>query len=66
LLRRTLAERFDGKKTNLGVLAGVIPNPGDASKCHCRKNFHSAGNKGGRGSVVINAASVAFEIASKG
>ena len=65
MVRRTLGERFDGKKTNSGVLAGVIgklcgaDGPGE-------NLFSSPGNKLGRGCVVINAASVAFETVSKG
>jgi pentapeptide MXKDX repeat protein len=64
LLRCTLAESFDGKKTK-HILAGVYSRAQDASKPLAEK-FSLAGNKPDRGSVLNIAASVAFETVSKG
>jgi pentapeptide MXKDX repeat protein len=61
LLRCTLAERFDRKKTDRHVLVSFIPNPEAPSKSPSRKTFQAAGNKPARGTVLNMAASVAFK-----
>jgi hypothetical protein len=65
VLRRTLAERFDGKKTEEHNLAGVQPARRPPQKPFA-KNFQTAGNKPGRGTVLDIAASAAFRTGFKG
>jgi hypothetical protein len=59
MLRRTLAERFDGKKTEKHIFAGFTSAP-RAPQAPFAENFRAAGNKSGRGTVLNIAASVAF------
>jgi pentapeptide MXKDX repeat protein len=61
LLRRTLADGFDGNKTEWRILAGVgLPRPWVLPK-PLADFFPPSGNKRHGGSVVAIAASVAFK-----
>jgi pentapeptide MXKDX repeat protein len=56
-----LLKDSDRKKTDQHILAAFIANPKPGEKSPSPKNFQVAGNKAGRGAVLIVAASVAFK-----